>query len=62
MLPSFYPTIGRKTTLRWTSVNTDGDRWTCRIARGACSISDPQEILPLAKVALEAHALGDSEV
>jgi len=25
------------------------------------SISDPQEVLPLAKLALEAHALGDLE-
>jgi hypothetical protein len=27
----------------------------------SCSISDPQQILPLAKVAFEAHALGDLE-
>ena len=48
--------------LRLTSTTIYGNRRTCTIASAgkvAVINSDPQQVLPLAKVALEAHALRD---
>ena len=47
-----------------TSTNIDGNRRTCWIAvrvREPRSISDPEQVFPLAKFAVKAHALGDLE-